>query len=114
MSSGKDASEVEAQIKDLMSSAQGNGIDTSVLLNDLIDCFGGPSKLARAMHAEFIAAKSGSMVRTRTLEMIQRLVMANTQYELSNLKKPADMDDEEIEAEISRLITRKSQLNDKA
>jgi hypothetical protein len=87
--------------------ARENGIDTSVLLNDLIDCFGGPQRLARAMHAEFINAKPGSMVRTRTLEMIQRLVMANTQYELTNLRKPADMETDDIEREIQRLMSKK-------
>jgi hypothetical protein len=59
------------------------------------------------MHSEFVNAKPGSMVRTRTLEMIQRLVMANTQYELTNLKKPADMETEDIEREIQRLLSKK-------
>lgn len=94
-------------VKSIVDASRQNGIDTSVLLNDLMDCFGGPIRLAQAIHQEFINAKPGSMVRTRTMEMIQRLVMANTQYELSNLKKPADMDDDELEREAERLLAKK-------
>lgn len=93
--------------KIIVEASKQNGIDTSVLLNDLIDCFGGPFSLAKAIHQEFVTAKPGSMVRTRTIEIINRLVMANTQYELTNLKKPSDMDDEELEREAARLLAKK-------
>lgn len=92
------------EIKALLSGAKANAIDTSVLLSDLVDCFGGPSMLAKAIHQEFIHAKAGSMVRTRTMEMLTRLVQANTQMDLASLKKPSGMSDEELEREALRLL----------
>jgi len=102
-----------AGVRNIIEDAKDNGIDTAVLLNDLIDCFGGPQRLAAAMHSEFVNAKPGSMVRTRTLEMIARLVSANTQYELTQLKKPSDMNDADLEDEIVRLLNKKELLGGK-
>lgn len=98
------AGSLPAEAKTLIAGAKANAIDTSVLLSDLIDCFGGPSMLAKAIHQEFICAKAGSMVRTRTMEMLTRLVLANTQMDLASLKKASDMDDDELEQQALRLL----------
>jgi hypothetical protein len=87
-------------------------LDTGILLQDIIEAWGGPHRLAASMKEEFANAAPGSMVRTRTLEMIQRLVVQCTANEMTNVRKPADLSNEELEEEARRLIERLTKAKD--
>jgi hypothetical protein len=71
--------------------------DSAALLSDLIDVWGGTKRLALDIHAEFQKAAAGGMTRQRILEMLQRLVITNTTHEITKIRNPGDMDDEELE-----------------
>jgi hypothetical protein len=70
--------------------------DSGALLGSLIDRWGGTDRLAADIHAEFQAAPKGGMTRQRILEMMQRLVINNTNNEIGKQRNPADMSDSEL------------------
>ena len=71
--------------------------DSAALLADLIEVWGGTKRLALDIHAEFQKASPGGMTRQRILEMLQRLVITNTTHEITKIRHPGDMDDEDLE-----------------
>jgi hypothetical protein len=74
------------------------GADSEAMLNDLIEVWGGTRRLALDIHGEFQKAAAGGMTRQRILEMLQRLIMNNTNHEIGRSARPSDMTDEELEA----------------
>lgn len=73
------------------------GADSEILLNDLIEVWGGTRQLAMDIHKEFVKAAPGGMTRQRIIEMVQRLIITNTTHEIGKTYKPSDMDDDELE-----------------
>jgi hypothetical protein len=45
-----------------------SAVDAGLLLSELMQCWGGPGRLARDMYQEFSAAPQGSMIRQRMPE----------------------------------------------
>jgi hypothetical protein len=70
--------------------------DSGALLASLIDRWGGTDRLAADIFGEFDAAPKGGMTRQRIIEMVQRLVINNTNNEIGKSRNPADMGDEEL------------------
>ncbi len=83
-------------------------IDSGMLLNALVECFGGPTRFAAEIFAEFKSASEGSLVRTKIIEMISRLTVVVTQQEIAKPKRGEDMDDDELVASATRLLKRMS------
>jgi hypothetical protein len=71
--------------------------DSGALLASLMKKWGGPEQLASDMYEEFQQAPTGGMVRKHILELIQRLVIQNTNNEVGLVKKPPEMEDSECE-----------------
>lgn len=82
------------------------GIDSGMLLNSLIENFGGPARFTAAIFAEFQAAPEGSMPRQKILEMISRLTIVVTSQSMSRNKRGEDMDDEELQDAAASLLGR--------
>lgn len=74
------------------------GVDSGELLNELLRAWGGAAQLAKDLKSEFTSAVAGGMTRQRILEMIQRLIVVNTQHDLANVVRPTDMTQAELEA----------------
>ena len=70
--------------------------DSGALLASLIDRWGGTDRLANDIFSEFDAAPKGGMTRQRIIEMIQRLIINNTNNEIGKSRNPSDMSDEEL------------------
>jgi hypothetical protein len=70
--------------------------DSGALLASLIDRWGGTDRLAADICDEFSAAPKGGMTRQRIIEMVQRLVINNTNNEIGKTRNPSDMSDEEL------------------
>jgi hypothetical protein len=79
-------------------------IDSGQLLNALIECWGGPSRFARDIFAEFQFAKAGSLTRQRILEMATRLTVQVTAQEIAKPKSVTDMSDAELVAQFRELV----------
>lgn len=94
---------IPAAVRKIVISGSEGSIDTGILLREVVEMWGGPHKLAQSFFEEFQHAAKGSMVRTRTLEMISRLIVNSTAQELTNIKKPAAMEDSELMSELARL-----------
>ena len=109
-----DENKIPPGVKKLLGDAKQNSIDSSVFLGDLIACWGGPFRLARDVYEEFQFQPKGSMQRARTMEMIQRLIMNNTQHELTNVRKPGDCTDAELELETEKLIAKALRMESNA
>lgn len=88
--------------------ANPRGIDSGMLLNSLIECFGGSQRFSAAIFAEFSAAKEGSLTRTKIIEMISRLTVTVTQQEIAKPRRGEDMEDEELMASAARMLKRMS------
>jgi hypothetical protein len=71
-------------------------IDSGQLLNALIECWGGPSRFARDIFAEYQHAKAGSLTRQRILEMATRLTVQVTAQEIARPKSATEMTDQEL------------------
>jgi hypothetical protein len=80
------------------------GADSSALLNDLLEVWGGTRQFSLDVYAEYQKAAAGGMTRQRILEMMQRLVIMNTTHEVNRSTRPADLSDEELEAIAMRLL----------
>ena len=74
-----------------------SGVDSEQLLGDIIAEWGGTANLARDIKEAFLAAPSGSMVRQRFLEMVQRLIITNTLHDISKVSTPSEMTDAELD-----------------
>lgn len=85
--------------------------DSEALLLDLIEVWGGTRQLALDLHKEFQNAAAGGMTRQRILEMLQRLVINNTNHQIGSLVSPSDMTDEELEATAMSYMQRVSGSN---
>lgn len=72
--------------------------DSEALLTDLIDVWGGTRQLALDLHVEFQSAQKGGMTRQRILEMLQRLIINNTDKQIGSSLAPSDMTDDELDA----------------
>jgi hypothetical protein len=94
-------------IKSLLSQRR-LGNDANQLLNDIMDRWGGPKSFAESLYREFLAANEGSLIRQNILEMIQKLVVNNTNHNITRIVDPSDLDDEEIEGELNVFISRAS------
>ena len=73
------------------------GIDSSQFLHAITRHFGGVDRLAADMKKEYDNATSGSLARQKFLDMIQRLIVQNTEREQSKIRRPPDMTTEELE-----------------
>jgi hypothetical protein len=78
-------------------SEQTPAIDSGSLLKHLMDIWGGPAALAASIHAEFQRAPAGGMVRKHIIELIQRLLIYNTQSGIDQVVRPADLDDAQLD-----------------
>lgn len=76
---------------------ENKGTDSGALLAHLMQQWGGPEQLAADMFAEFRHATEGSMPRSRLLDLIQRLIINNTNNQVGAVKKPSDLDDKDLE-----------------
>lgn len=86
---------VVGSAKELMQSK--STIDQEVFLADLIEVFGGPRRLAHAMHEEFQRASPGGLARQKLLQTIQHLIISTTQMNLTKVVQPGDLTDEDLE-----------------
>jgi hypothetical protein len=82
------------------------GNDSNELLVQIMETWGGPAEFARNMWVEFEAAKPGSLIRQNILEMIQKLVVNNTNHNITQVVDPADLDDEDIDRELDSMLAR--------
>jgi len=71
--------------------------DSEALLTDLIEIWGGTRRLAADLYAEYQAGKPGSMNRQKILDMIQRLIVNNTNHQIGTSLVPSDMTSDELE-----------------
>ena len=74
-----------------------SAVDAGLLLDELMQCWGGPARLARDMYGEFESAPKGSMIRQRLLEAIQRLIVQATDRDMGKVQRPEDMTDSDLE-----------------
>jgi hypothetical protein len=88
----------------------GAGVDSGRLLSDLIEAWGGSTRLAQDIVSEFNRASPGGATRQKILEMIQRLIVINTQNEIARPAAPGEMTNEELEAAVA-LYMHKAQAN---
>jgi Glu-tRNA(Gln) amidotransferase subunit E-like FAD-binding protein len=93
------------KIRELLS-ARRLGHDANQLLVDIMERWGGTKKFADDLFTEFQAAKAGSLIRQNLLEMIQKLIVNNTNHNITKIVDPSDLDDEEIESEMRELLRR--------
>jgi hypothetical protein len=82
--------------------------DSAGFLRDIISEWGGTANLARCMKREYDEAGPGGQTRQRILEMIQRLVIMNTQHDLSKSVDPSRMDDADLQRIAERLVKKVS------
>jgi hypothetical protein len=80
-------------------------IDQHVFLLDLIECFGGPRKLAVAMHEEFQNAPRGGLARQKFLQMVQHLIISCTQSSQNRLGDPSQYNDDELNTQLHKYMT---------
>ena len=82
------------------------GNDSNELLVQIMERWGGPAEFARSLFVEFEAAKPGSLIRQNILEMIQKLVVNNTNHNHTKTVNPTDLDDEDIQRELDAMLAR--------
>lgn len=86
--------------------------DSGALLASLMKKWGGPEQLASDMYEEYQQAPAGGMVRKHILELIQRLVIQNTNNEVGLVKKPPEMEDSELEDLVTYYLSRLTSVTD--
>jgi hypothetical protein len=94
--SSRKAPELPKAVAKVLADQKANA-DSAALLNDLIEVWGGTKRLALDIYGEYQKAAPGGMTRQRILEMLQRLVITNTTHEITRVRSPSDMDDQELE-----------------
>jgi hypothetical protein len=80
------------------------GTDSAELLAAVVKSWGGVDRLAGDMFQEFKTAKPGSIVRSRIMEAVQRLIINNTNAGLSDVRQPSDMTNGELEGKAMELL----------
>lgn len=86
--------------------ATGNGVDSGMLLNSLIECWGGAGAFARDIFSEYQQGKPGGLTRQKILEMVSRLTIVVTNQQIARPRKPEDMTDDELAAVAAALLGR--------
>lgn len=76
---------------------KGSTVDQAVFLQELMDVFGGPRDLARAMYEDYQAGQPGSLIRQKTMQAIQHLIISTTQFNLTKVVNASELSDEELE-----------------
>lgn len=76
---------------------KGSTIDQGVFLQELMDVFGGPRQLAIAMHQEYMEAQPGGLARQKLLQTIQHLIISTTQFNMTKVRDPSKMSDEDLD-----------------
>ncbi len=80
--------------------------DANQLLIGIMERWGGVRAFAEALHTEFCHARPGSLIRQNILEMIQKLVVNNTNHGVTKVDKPSDLEDEDIEFTLIEMTSR--------
>lgn len=80
--------------------------DANQLLLDVMERWGGTSRFADALYREFMDARPGSIIRQNILEMIQKLVVNNTNHQITRVEDPSVFDDDEIERRLDATVVR--------
>ncbi len=106
MQKGKIFEVITESPSDLLVNHRRLGHDSNQLLVDIMERWGGTKAFADSMLVEFQAAKPGSLIRQNLLEMIQKLVVNNTNHNHTRISRPSDLDDEELEAELQDIMQR--------
>jgi hypothetical protein len=83
-------------------------VDTAALLTEIIDVWGGARNIALDMKLNYESSPKGSVVRQRTMDTIQRLIIQNTASELSRPKNPEDLDEADLDQVILGYVNRVS------
>lgn len=93
---GRKTEELPKGLQNALADRQ-NATDSAAFLSDMIDIWGGPRALAQDVYTEYKAAHEGSMTRQRLLEMLSRLIQNTTSLGMSQVTRPSDMSDEDLE-----------------
>lgn len=88
--------ETERVVKALKVLGMSASVDAGQLLSDIIDEWGGTRKLAHDIKDAFDTAPPGSMTRQRFFEMLQRLIISNTDRDISREIDPSEFSDDEL------------------
>lgn len=84
-------------------------VDSGMLLNAIIENWGGYQAFSRDIFSEYQAMKPGAMGRQKILEMVNRLTIVVTSQEIAKPRSPGDMTDEELATTARRYMAK---LND--
>jgi hypothetical protein len=94
-------------IQRALSAGQG-GVDSGLLLQSILTNWGSIDAFGRDIYSEYQAAKPGSFVRQKILDLMTRLVIKVTDQEIAKPRKPEDMSDAELMAQARALLERAS------
>jgi hypothetical protein len=94
------------KVSDLLAGKRRGKVDSSKLLNDLMERWGGTERFAQDVVGEFGAAKEGTFTRQKILEMVQKLIVTNSVHNLSPPERPEDLEDDEIQERLDHYIAR--------
>lgn len=72
------------------------------LAKELLDQFGGPGGLAKELKIEYHAANEGSMMRSRLLDAIMRIIVKGYEWEKEDSDEWDQVPIDEIERELDR------------
>src|SRR5262245_64640005 len=101
----QDKDERAARVKELLAQRR-IAHDANQLLIDVMDRWGGTRQFADALYSEFMAANPGSLIRQNILEMIQKLVVNNTNHQHTRVEDVTVFDDDEIQRRIDSSVAR--------
>ncbi len=97
---GVKAGGVKEQIKSILT-ARRQGYDANQLLLDILDRWGGTRQFASELFSVFKDPDATPYTKQNILDMIQKLVVNNTNHNITKLQDPGDLDDEELESSLS-------------
>jgi hypothetical protein len=103
---GSQAVEIQRVASALRVLGMSSRVDAGQLLSDIIDTWGGTKKLANEIKLAYDAAPPGSMVRQRFFEMIQRLIINNTDRDISKDIDPSEFSDAELAEAATGLLNK--------
>lgn len=93
----------------------GRGINTAELAEEMIAAFGGARKFSQSYYTEFEGCKVGGIARTKMLDGVLRVVTAaGSQNKGRNMGDPSNMSDEDLMAELGRLLVERGVIRGKA
>lgn len=81
-------------------------LDANQLLCSIMEKWGGPAQFAHDLYTEFQSARPGSLIRQNILETIQKLVVNNTNHNITQVVNPTDLDDDEIDEQLAGFAKR--------